>query len=80
MLVQLESADPRVSVEEAFPSLQIEEKVIETVSTNFEYISVAEVDSLQEVIEASETSRIIVDDASEYRIDYKITEYNHYVE
>lgn len=83
MLVHLCSADPVMSADDVF-DLDVEEHTIETVSGNYEYIFVAEVDSLDEVAEASQQGRIIVEEPSRPAhydgAAYVVTEYNNYVE
>lgn len=83
MIVQFESADPRHDPPEVF-DYEMEEVRTETVSGNYEYVYVADVDSLDDVFEASEQHRIIVEEStsvSDYNgADVVVTEYNHYIE
>ena len=83
MRVHLRSADSRVDAADVF-SLETEEIRVETVQGNPEYITVVDVDSLDEVYAASQQDRVVVSEPSvlydDGGIDVEVMEYNDYIE
>lgn len=83
MRVLLRSADTRVDADDVF-SLETEEVRVETIQGNPEYCTVAEVDSLDEVYEASQQGRVVVSEPPQLyddgNIDVEVLEYNDYIE